>query len=352
MKERNNYIDLVKGVCMIMIIITHFEISYQERLDMWFPFTVSMAVPILMMISGFMSSRSIERANYSTIEEVYTAKYIVKKAIRLTSPFLMAYLIEQGILAYDYLYVRGTELPDTPLHYLLVGGRGPGSYYYPIMMQFIFVFPVIYWIVSKLNLKGLWLCFGINFFYEIFKYEYGMGPDYYRLSLLRYVFAIAVGVYAAKNKDQVHKIWYWVITLLGCYYIYRTSYLKIIPDAFSMWYRTSMFTCLWVAPIMYVTLRASEKIHIPKIEPLCLLGKASFNIFLCQMVYYGTFLDNKIYELFPDRLTSLLLNIVICTVGGCIFYYLEQPITKRIAKAAGNYLDRKKATVPKTADEK
>ena len=35
-------------------------------------------------------------------------------------------------------------------------GTGPGSFYYPIMMQFIFVYPIIYFAIKEKSLKVSW----------------------------------------------------------------------------------------------------------------------------------------------------------------------------------------------------
>ncbi len=50
-RKRNYNIDLGKCICMIMIIITHFEWSQRERLSYLFPFYIDMAVPLLMLFA-------------------------------------------------------------------------------------------------------------------------------------------------------------------------------------------------------------------------------------------------------------------------------------------------------------
>ena len=58
----------------------------------------------------------------------------------------------------------------------------------------------------------------------------------------------------------------------------------------------------------------------------------SYNIFLVQMVYYnGAYI---IYKIIDNRALQLLTNIIVCTVLGLLFYYLETPITKAINSKA------------------
>lgn len=62
-------------------------------------------------------------------------------------------------------------------------------------------------------------------------------------------------------------------------------------------------------------------------KPLELLGKASFNIFLTQMVFYYAAAE-IVYIVVPGRKLQLFVCLVACIVGGVLFYYVEQPITK------------------------
>ena len=79
--------------------------------------------------------------------------------------------------------------------YFLTGGTGPGSYYYPVMMQFVFVAPLIFCVIKKYEEKGVVLSFVANLFYEVLQRAYGMNEQCYRLLLFRYTFLIAFGCY-------------------------------------------------------------------------------------------------------------------------------------------------------------
>ena len=76
--------------------------------------------------------------------------------------------------------------------------------------------------------------------------------------------------------------------------------------------------------ISYMIVRLG-KIHC---KPLEILGKASYNIFLVQMVYYLVL--NNISNLFSNQWLLLFTSIVVCTIGGIIFYYIETPVTRKI----------------------
>lgn len=84
----------------------------------------------------------------------------------------------------------------------LDGGYGPGSYYYPLMIQLIFVFPIIHFIVRKYQYLGVWICGFINFIYELLQRAYDMNEACYRLLVLRYILVISVGCYIAYKKRK------------------------------------------------------------------------------------------------------------------------------------------------------
>lgn len=56
--SRKPVLDILKGLCIIMIIITHYGWSEKTRLCGLFPYTVDMAVPVFMIISGYVFSNS------------------------------------------------------------------------------------------------------------------------------------------------------------------------------------------------------------------------------------------------------------------------------------------------------
>ncbi len=193
-EKRYHSIDFVKGIGILFIIITHYKWQDIERLKFLFPFWIDMAVPVYMIISGFVYTKSFQKSEINTIDRAYTVDVLLGKIIRYSIPFLITFIIEifaiNAILGihYDSLYV---------CRRFLSGGFGPGSYYYPCMIQFIFYFPVIFAIVQRYHFNGVFFCGGINLIYEILKFAYGMNEGCYRLLIFRYTLCIAYGSYLA-----------------------------------------------------------------------------------------------------------------------------------------------------------
>ena len=60
--------------------------------------------------------------------------------------------------------------------------------------------------------------------------------------------------------------------------------------------------------------------------PLELLGKASYNIFFIQMVYYLSYRE-MIFKRFYNRKIEIIAGIVLCIAIGLLFYAVEKPLT-------------------------
>ena len=276
-----------------------------------------MAVPVFMIITGYVSALSFEKHRIIILYEAFKLKEILRKIIRYTIPYLCMYFLEVGGIIY------ADKIDSYNLVYLFfTGGIGPGSYYYPIMVQSIFVIPFIYFIVRKYDSLGLIIALFINVLYEILKSAYGMSGGCYRLLIFRYIFAIAAGCWIFINsKRNLKPFTGFLFILIGALYIIGVCYFNYIPFTIPYWSNTSWVSILFVMPIIYFLLK--QNIRNILLESL---GKATFNIFLVQMVYYGLLSG----RFFTGKI--LLLNIIICIFGGMIFYTIESRFTKVFTK--------------------
>lgn len=312
-------IDFIKGICILFVVVTHYSWQSTERLKLLFPFWIDMAVPIFMIISGFVYTKSFQKNQITTIDKAYTVNFIIGKVIRYSIPFIIAFLIE--VIVFNMLGTLQHSVMGIFFSFLC-GGFGQGSYYYPVMMQFVFYFPVIYAIIRKYDFKGLIICGIINFLYEILKSAYGMTEGCYRLLVFRYTLLIAYGCYVAMGNYIRHKKLSVFAFLIGIVYISACRYFDIVPPITNYWTGTSFWACLFIIPLSKpIILNNCSNRFVET------LGRASYHIFLTQMVYYSL-----VYDLVPYRWVQLIISIVACIVGGLVFYYIETPVTKKILK--------------------
>lgn len=326
--NQNNFIDILKGLCILFIVITHFTWTTEERLHLLFPFWIEMAVPIFMIISGYVYSLSYQRQRINCFKDAYRPSNVINKIIRYTLPFLVIYLVE---LAYIVCTGQATLSPNIIWEWILgflQGGIGPGSYYYPVMIQFIFVYPMIYFILKKYSGNGLVLCFAINALYELFQRVIGMNGDIYRLLIFRYVFVIAAGCYLASKEYKPNFKIEIPICIIGIAYIIGINYLGYTPRIIIYWTNTSFIACLYIIPIIYLLINKIKEYHF---APLEYIGKASYNIFLTQMLWYS-FGSWFVEKYITNRAILLVIYLIICIGSGVVFYLIETPITKKLIR--------------------
>lgn len=333
--NRNHFIDLLKGICIVFVIVTHFSWTEDEKLAYFFPYWLNMAVPLFMIISGYVYAFSYRKNKIECFSEAYLPKNVIPKLIRYTIPYMVAFVIEISYMISKQKLAVDGELPLTLVKSFIVGGFGPGTYYYPMMIQFVFVYPVVYFIVKRYELKGVLAVGLLNALYELIQCAYNMNYGCYRLLIFRYLLLIAVGCYISYEKIK------WNIPLMiasfviGVLFILNYSYREYEPRVVTHWTKTSFVACLYVIPIAIIMIRKFSKVRF---IPLEFMGKASYNIFLTQMVWYK--FGFKIMKAqVTDRLTLLIADIAICVIVGIVFYYLENPVTCFINRKALRYIN-------------
>lgn len=332
MKQRNHFLDIAKGIAIIMVVITHFSWENEDRLRYLFPFWVSMAVPIFLIITGYVSTASFEKKGVDSMMQAYEKELIVHKLLRYSIPFCIAYAAD---VVLHSVFEKWTGIRGIVVNFLRGGFGGAGTYYYPILLQVIFLFPIIYFIVKRYK-NGLWICFGLNVIYEILARVWMLNGECYRLLAFRYIMLIAFGCYLYENKGNKLGKKNWIVFFAGIAFIIATDYLNYDPVTVHYWKRTCVYAILYFLPVFSFAMEHLKNIHCRLLE---LFGNASYHIFFIQMLYYN-YADDRVGALMPNRFCHLLLNIVICTLLGVVFYFIETPFSNFVMKKADKLMKR------------
>ena len=317
----------------MFIVVTHYNWTDYERILLLFPFWIAMAVPVFMVITGYVSAMSFERKSQN-LNSAYHPVEIVCKWLRFVIPFLPVFILQLLALTVVNKQVSIIEV----LRLFISGGKGPGSYYFPVMIQVVILIPVIYYVIKKYNFRGLLACFIFNVLYEILKNLIGMSPVLYRLCALRYVFILSYGcfLYIIQKEDiELKQIWFYITGAIGIAYIIIFNYTGMEPIITNQWTTTSVFAVLYIVPIMFHLMKPN-KIHSVILESL---GKASFNIFLVQMCYYWI-VAGQVYMIIPIVPLRLIVNIIVCCSLGVAFYKIESPLTQRLISKIRRYCNK------------
>lgn len=178
------------------------------------------------------------------------------------------------------------------------------------------------------------ICTIINFVYEVLQSAYYVNEECYRLLVFRYIIVIAFGCYLAIGKRKIK--WYVFLTafFVGLVYIIVFNYLGITPIFTKYWTGTSFWACMYILSIAAFLISRKNM----RFMPLEIIGKASYNIFLIQMIYY-LFFASYIYRIISNPYLQLGANFVICIVAGVLFYYIETPVTKFIIKKTNSLMN-------------
>lgn len=321
--KRNSLIDIIKGFCIMFIILDHYTNWGNLRDYLLFPYWITMAVPVLMLISGYLYAQSFIKHNISSLSVAYHPAFIIRHWLRFLVPFFIVYCAELIIssLSNDFSAVIRKWICDLPL-----GGWGPGAYYTPIMLQFVLFFPIIYFLIRKYDSIGLILCALFNILFEFIQWAIQMNGILYKTLLFRYVLLIAFGCYFSIGKKKLSRSISIGMILIGGVYIFAYNYLDYQPIILSKWTGTNFVSVLFVIPI-FAALIQNVKIKETHNHLLELIGRASYNIYLVQMVYFN-YIANKLYAHFDIIPISNIINLCICVSLGILFYFLERKLIR------------------------
>lgn len=88
------YLDLYKGICILFIIITHYKWEDIQRRYLLFPFWIEMAVPVFMVITGYLSTMSLDNKSDICVKQLYHPKNIASKWLRFVIPFMPVFVLQ------------------------------------------------------------------------------------------------------------------------------------------------------------------------------------------------------------------------------------------------------------------
>ena len=150
-------LDYLKAFAIIAVVITHCDFVGAQRSHVIFPYLIGMAVPVFMLITGFNYANSCVNKKIATLFEQYNLKLILKRLLRIVIPFAIVFFLE-------YFLISGMKYQKLATVFIN-GGYGPGSYYFPVMLQVVLFLPLVYFVIKKFATKGLFFVFFLEFLY-------------------------------------------------------------------------------------------------------------------------------------------------------------------------------------------
>lgn len=320
--QRIELLDYLKAICVLMVIITHYD--WTDKTSPLFTMLINMAVPVFMIISGYNFAMSNRKRADGKLGKMYGWNVIKPKLIRFLVPFFTICLIEIVLLIAEQREIN-------PWRIFLLGAYGPGSYYVPIMLQLLIIFPVIYILVDRNAKLGITVAGIANLLFEIAIKVFEIEKYYYRLSIGRYLLLIAFGCYLYLHPEhRVKRYQLWTMFLIGLAYIVAVLGFEKDLMLFEYWKTTAMPVAFYIFPIVILLFRKFYHSKIPgKLGKLLTwIGKASYHIFLVQMVYYHFELGGAIMQ--AVWYIAVPFNILVSVPAGLLFYELDNRFIKKM----------------------
>jgi len=210
-----------------------------------------------------------------------------------------------------------------------------------IMLQFILVAPLIMWLYRKSPMAALLVLFGIDLAFEFAAPHVFTGDAYlYAACIFRYFAAIALGLWIGKEFLATGKTGFWtkrsaliwLLLPLSLWYLIEAQNIKQPFSLFKPeWSSQNIISYAYTALLVMLLVKAWEYLSRLKLMPILKLGKASYHIFLVQIVYFA-FLPYT-----PNNVAvRLVMNIVVCCLVGLAFQEVEQRLLRMLKGFAHN----------------
>ncbi len=330
--QQNNRIyvlDYIKAIAMVSVIINHCNFTAQMEKDMLYPFFIGLAVPIFIVVSGFTFSLSYQKKETLGLKHWYARESILPKLSRFVMPFILIFLLELIYkLTIDNMAFNLTSIIRT----FFFGGYGPGSYYIPIIIQMLFIFPLCYCLVRKYGFKGVLILGLIQLIYQFAVYYLDLPDIYYKRIFLRFLIFLGGGIYIFLHKEDIlnskgKKILLLLSFVVGCIYIYVANYQGHVPAIFLAWRRTAMPTILYVFPVLAVVIATCLHKKIPGKggDFFSLIGQASYHIFLVQMFWFHIGWEKTL-----TYGVEVIVNLALTLTLGILFYRAEASLRRQL----------------------
>ncbi|SOC38213.1 acyltransferase family protein [Salinicoccus kekensis] len=323
MKKRNYNIDIIKGLAIIAVILIH-SLPDEMLLAILSPFYIWQAVPVFILLAGYNTAQSFQRRGYVSLNQFYNISFLYKKFERLVYPFLFIWAIQVII---HFLMMDGLNLKTLVIS-LFTGGWGPGSYFIPVIIQATLILPLIYMVIKRNLTAGVIVLFFISILVDVFCMMIDVSGSVYRIIIVRYIFALVLGVCLSLNTKNINYKWLIPLAMLSAVYIAGVYYQEWEFFIERYWQSQHAPSYFWTLLLVIIGLRAYQfKAANPLSRLLVKMGQASYHIFLVQMFYFWVIADG--ISDFP-LMIYLAITLTICIVFGILFFNAENRLRNRL----------------------
>ena len=337
MDESRRYlqIDILKALAIISVIILHTIPSNMVRHPLS-AFTIYQAVPIFFILMATNAVMSFKRRNYTALSGVYP-NYLKSRFERIVYPLIILWILSlvMGILLGKDIYIGiMTFIGYMPL-------SGPGNYFISILIQFVLIFPILYRLYNYSPKYTLITGFILSFGFEIVTTQIPILDNsfyWYKACILRYLFLIVLGMWLVNNFDPANlkslikrKAVLTGLIVSIAYMVGVSIFSWKFPYFQNPWQPQTVLSFFYPLILCAVGIKYLPSFTNRIWSSFRLIGKASYHIFLIQMLFFVSGLQLIYYNLGLHHTGGIMLalagNIIILIVLGLLFYYTEPKIS-------------------------
>lgn len=318
------FIDYLKGLCIIFVIIHHCMPRFIMAKTAFF-FWGASAVPIFLVIQVF-------HAYKKGLENV-TLNYL-KIWNKIVWPFLLTELVILIIYIVRDHHLTFNNLLSDAIAMIKSGGYGPGSYYPFIYLQFAFILPIIAWLFKYHNTYLCILFIITSQLSETACAYFHLSQLVYKLFFIRYLFLFYLG-YLLSYKGFILNIYTFSISLIciafSTYIVYSNQnfspflYDFVNPVCHWFSYIYIAFILLFLLKSIYYCIDSNTILR----KYILKAGKYSYEIFLFQIVFFSV-ADEYVFKILKYFISNnnmyiiskIIFPVFICTTT--VIFYKEK----------------------------
>ncbi|WP_424355973.1 acyltransferase family protein [Methanobacterium sp. MBAC-LM] len=338
MNESRHYlqIDILKALAIISVIVLHTIPPNMVKHPVSI-FIIYQAVPVFFVLMAVNALMSFKRRNYTVLSSIYP-NYLKSRFERIVYPLIVVWILSLviAVLLNKEIYI-GTM---TLIGYMPLSG--PGNYFISILLQFVLLFPILYWLY-KYNPKYVLIAgFILNFAFEVLAAQVpalGNNSYWYRACILRYLFLIVLGMWLVDNfeparlKSLIKRKNLLIGLVVSIIYITGVSIFSLkFPYFQGSWQPQTVLSFFYPLFLCALGIKYLPSVSNRVWNSFRVIGKASYHIFLVQMLFFVSGLQLIIFDLNLQNvlvvkiLAVSIINVLILVGLGLLFYYMDSKI--------------------------
>ncbi|MGV3502986.1 MAG: acyltransferase family protein [Adhaeribacter sp.] len=329
MAQHYQQIDVVKGLAIISVILLHsLELGFRQ--STYAAFHIGQAVPLFLILMG-LNLGLATNGRRQAFSALYTRLYFERRVDRLLVPLLLVYLAS-FLAGVAWLWI--TQQNKININgYSLIGllpVSGPGNYFVTLVLQSILLLPLIGYFFQRQPVLTVLLLVAGEVLFLLLSNSVRLFDEnnyLYSAALPRYFSAIAGGLILSRlvvRPLRARTLALLLLLALGsAAYLFEVVYLNLqVPGIRADWDTQNLLAFGYAASLLLLLFKLlPQRSNKGALRFLAALGKASYHIFLVQVVYFG---------LVTLPQSQVLFNLACCLLLGYLFYRYDEPLKEKI----------------------